>query len=181
MRQRRSARFCSLGMFLSNEQQETKHPDVISWDLPWGGKHFPVPSSPFHLLGSTGRKHCTPHCARTVCKHKNTNCLAQNLKDQPALLPFPPLTWCSRSDTESCRLCCSRWCQCPPAGLGSRSIWGSECASSAPWKRAGSGQRSFLRILHTTWRPAPHLTSGCSPCWCGCSQAPGDKGQMFET
>lgn len=61
-------------MYLSNKQQETKHTDVISWDLPWGGKHFPVPSSPFHWLGSTGRRRCTPRCAQTVCKHKNTDC-----------------------------------------------------------------------------------------------------------
>lgn len=94
---------------------------------------------------------------------------------------FLPLTWCSHSDTESCPLCCSRWCQCPPAGLGSRSIWGSECASSAPWKRAGSDQQSFLHILHTTWRQAEHLTSGCSPCWCGSSQAPGRRGQRFDS
>lgn len=76
---------------------------------------------------------------------------------------FLPLTWCSHSDTESFPLCCSRWCQCPPAGLGSKSTWGSECASSVPWRRAGSGRQSSPRILHTTWGPAVRLALGCSP------------------
>lgn len=61
-------------MFLSNKQREMKRADVRAGDLPWGGKHFPVPSSPFRWLGSTGRRRCTPRCARTVCKHKNTDC-----------------------------------------------------------------------------------------------------------
>lgn len=91
--------------------------------------------------------------------------------------PAEDLTWCSRSDTESCPLCCSRWCQCPPAGLGSKSTWGSECASSAPWRRGGSGQRSSPRTLHTSWGLAARLMPGCSPCCCGPSAAPGDTGK----
>ena len=172
-------------MFLSNKQRETKRGDVRAGDLPWGGKHFPAPSSPSRWLGSTGRRRCTPRCARTVCKHKkNSDCsvctaFQTKLKTSSFLSSslllchlFLPLTWCSRSDTESCPLCCSRWCQCPPAGLGSKSTWGNECASSAPWRRAGSGLRSSPRILHKTWGPAVRLTLGCSPCCCGPSKAP---------
>lgn len=136
--------------------------------LPWGGKHFLVPSSPFRWLGSTGRRRCTPHCAQTVCEHKNRKplCMAfKNLKAVVPILLILPLTWYSRSDTESCLLYCSRWCQCPPAGLGSRSIWGSECASSIPWRKAGSGQRSSPHILHMTWGLVVRLALGCSPCW----------------
>lgn len=165
-------------MFLSNKQRETERADVRSGDLPWGGKHFPAPSSPFRWLGSTGRRRCTPRCARTVCKHQKIKTqIAQSVQPPKSktsgflslLLPlsshlFLPLTWCSHSDTESCPLCCSRWCQCPPAGLGSKSTWGSECASSVPWRRAGSGRRSSPHILHTTWGPAVHLMLGCSPC-----------------
>lgn len=97
----------------------------------------------------------------------------------PSFLSTQDLTWCSRSDTESCPLCCSRWCQCPPAGLGSKSTWGSECASSAPWRRAGSGRQSSPRILHTTWGPVVRLTLGCSPYWCGPSAAPGHTRERF--
>lgn len=156
-------------MLLSNTQWETKCADVRSGDLPWGGKHFPAPSSPFRWLGSTGRRRCTPRCARTVCKHRKHRllsvCILQMWNQQLPLCLFLPLTWCSRSDTESCPLCCSRWCQCPPAGLGSKSTWGSECASSAPWRRAGSGRRSSPHILHRTWGLMGCRTPGCSPWW----------------
>lgn len=101
-------------------------------------------------------------------EHKNRKPVCMAFKNMKAVVPILlilPLTWYSRSDTESCLLYCSRWCQCPPAGLGSKSIWGSECASSIPWRKAGSGQRSSPHILHMTWGLVVRLALGCSPCW----------------
>lgn len=77
-------------MFLSNKQREAKLVDVRAGDLPWGGKHFPVPSSPFRWLGSTGRKRCTPRCAQTVCKHKNTECSVCTASKSKAAASSPP-------------------------------------------------------------------------------------------
>lgn len=165
-------------MILSNKQQQMKRSDVRAGDLPWDGKHFPVPSSPFRWLGWTGCRSCTPRYARTVCntKHRLIHLCSLTALKISSLFSLPPLTWCSHSDTESCPLCCSRWYQYPPAELGSKSIWGSACASSAPWKRAESGQRSSPHILHTTWGPEVCLTVGCWPWWWGPSEVPAHTG-----
>lgn len=168
-------------MFLSNKQWETK---LWMWELGTYLEVVNISLCPHHHF--IGWDWLAAGAARPAVPEQSANTKTQNAQSaQPPktktrgskslflpakslFLPFShlflPFTWCSHSDTESFPLCCSRWCQCPPAGLGSKSTWGSECASSVPWRRAGSGRRSSPRILHTTWGSVLRLALGYSPC-----------------
>lgn len=73
------------------------------------------------------------------------------------------LAWCSRSCRESCLLCCSRCCCTRPTERGNRNTWGTACASTAPWRRAGSGPQFDLHIPRTTWPRRPRCRRPSAP------------------
>lgn len=64
----------------------------------------------------------------------------------------PSLTWRSHSCRESCRPWWSRKCRSRRDAPGSRSTWGSQCASSGPWRAEESGHWSYHYIPHTACR-----------------------------